>query len=258
MFYGSAPVLLVKDLALSLDYYCDVLGFGRPTLWGDPPDFAMPKRENMILMLSQPKDPARVQPKQDIWDVYFWVADAKALLAEFSGKGAIIRQELMYKSAYGNMEFMVEDPDGHVLAFGQEMTENAFYEEASSGEQASTRFLYMCPVLASSDVPRDIQWYEKKLGFKNVFDSTHYSDGPADYAVLRRQKLILHLQYQFPKDMTSTDVRIEVKNIQPLFAEYVSKGVVKEEAMRLKTPWGTNEFGLFDLSRNRLTFLEDV
>jgi hypothetical protein len=28
--------------------------------------------------------------------------------------------------------------------------------------------------------------------------------------------------------------------------------------MRLKTPWGTNEFGLFDLSRNRLTFLEDV
>ncbi len=35
-----------------------------------------------------------------------------------------------------------------------------------------TQFLHLSPVLASSDVARDIQWYEQKLGFKNVFDST--------------------------------------------------------------------------------------
>lgn len=258
MFYGSAPVLFVKDLAASLDYYCDILGFGRPSLWGDPPDFAMPKRENMVLMLSQPKDPTRVQPKQDIWDIYFWVADAKGLFAEFFEKGAIIHRELAYQSDYGNLEFIIEDPDGHMLAFGQEMTEDAFLKGEKLMEHEGTKLLYMCPVLASSDVPRDIKWYEEQLGFKNVFDSTHYSDGPADYAVLRRQDLILHLQYQFPKDMTSTDVRIEVKNINPLFEEYVSQGVVKQEAMRLTTPWRTNEFGLFDLSGNRITFLEDI
>lgn len=258
MFYGSAPVLFVKDLSVSLDYYCDVLGFARPKLWGDPPNFAMPRRENMILMLSQSDDPAMVQPKKIIWDVYFWVQDAQKLFAEFSNKGARVFREPEYQEGYGNMEFIIEDPDGYMLAFGQEMTEPAFYEVEPSGEQGDTRFLFMCPVLASSDVARDIRWYEEKLSFKNVFDSTRYSDGPVDYVVLRRQKLILHLQYQFPEDMTSTDVRVEVKNIQPLYREYIAKGVIKEEAMRWKTPWGTNEFGLFDPSGNRLTFLEDV
>jgi catechol 2,3-dioxygenase-like lactoylglutathione lyase family enzyme len=258
MFYGSAPVLFVKNLSVSLDYYCDVLGFSRPELWGDPPDFAMPRREKMILMLSQPDDLSLVQPKKGIWDVYFWVEDARKLYTEFTQKGARVRQEPVHRERYGNLEFIIQDPDGHTLAFGQEMTQAAFYEPEPEGEQAHTRFLFMCPVLASSDVARDISWYEGKLGFKNVFDSTDYSDGPVDYAVLRRQQLILHLQYQFPKDMTSTDVRIEVKHIQPLFREYLAKEVVKAEAMRLKTPWGTNEFGLFDPSGNRLTFLEDV
>lgn len=258
MFHGSAPVLFVKDLTTSLDYYCDVLGFDRPALWGDPPDFAMPKRERMILMLSQAKDADLVRPKAVIWDVYFWVSDAQKLFAEYSEKGAIILREPVYQTGYGNLEFIIEDPDGYTLAFGQELTEDAFFEVEPDGAQGDTKFLFMCPVLASSDVPRDIRWYEEKLGFKNVFDSTHYSDGPADYAVLRRQKLILHLQYQFPKDMTSTDVRIEVRNIQPLFEEYVAKDVVNREAMRLQTAWGTNEFGLFDPSGNRITFLEDI
>ena len=258
MFYGSAPVLFVKDLMTSLDYYCDVLGFRRPKLWGDPPNFAMPKRENMILMLSQPKDAARIHPKADIWDVYFWVEDARKLFEEFREKGAMVHREPEFKEGYGNLEFLIQDPDGYTLAFGQEMTDPAFFKVNPVGEQGDTKLLFMCPVLASSDVARDIDWYEQQLGFKNIYDSTHYAEGPVDYVVLRRQDLILHLQYQFPKDMTSTDVRIEVRNIQPLFREYVGKGVVKEEAMRWKTAWGTNEFGLFDPSGNRLTFLEDV
>ncbi|PHN03250.1 VOC family protein [Flavilitoribacter nigricans] len=258
MFYGSAPVLFVRDLRTSLDYYCDVLGFHRPRLWGDPPNFAMPKRENMILMLSQPEDATRIAPNRDIWDLYFWVQDARQLFAEFSGKGAVVQQEPIYKSEYGNLEFIIEDPDGYTLAFAQGMTEDAFFAGETREAKDRTELLYMCPVLASADVARDIRWYETKLGFKNVFDSTHYSDGPADYAVLRRQDLILHLQMQFPQDMTSTDVRIEVKNIGPLFREYVEKGVVEEAAMRRQTAWGTNEFGLFDPSGNRITFLEDI
>jgi len=125
-------------------------------------------------------------------------------------------------------------------------------------EKSETTFLHMIPVLASADVKRDIDWYENKLGFKNVYDSTAYHDGPVDYAVLRRQNLIIHLQFQFPKDMTSTDVKIEVKNIDSLIEEYLEKNVITAENVNRKTPWNTDEFGLFDLNKNRITFLEDL
>ncbi len=121
-----------------------------------------------------------------------------------------------------------------------------------------TKFLYMSPVLASADVARDVAWYEQKLGFKNVYDSLAYQEGPIDYAVVGRQKLFLHLQFQFPKDMTSTDIRFQVQNIDPLFEEYLSRAVVTSASMRRKTAWNTDEFGLFDPSGNRITFFEDL
>ena len=124
--------------------------------------------------------------------------------------------------------------------------------------QTKTKFLRLSPVMASSDVPRDIEWYESMLGFKNVYDSSAYQEGKIDYAVLGRQNLFVHLQYQFPKDMTSTDVRIQVKNIDPIFEEYVNTGVIPKDRMRRSTGWHTDEFGLFDPSGNRITFFEDL
>lgn len=125
-------------------------------------------------------------------------------------------------------------------------------------DQSETKFLFLSPVLASEDVARDVDWYETNLGFNNVFDSTKYEAGPMSYAVVGRQELYLHLQFQYPADMTSTDVRIQVMNLEPLFKEYLEKGIVTPDRMKRKTTWGTNEFGLFDLSGNRITFFEDL
>lgn len=121
-----------------------------------------------------------------------------------------------------------------------------------------TRFLYINPVLASADVSRDIKWYEEQLGFKNVYDSSAYQDGPVDYAVVGRQDLYLHLQFQYPKDMTSTDVRFQVQNIEPLFEEYIKKGLLTPDKINRKTAWHTSEFAVKDPSGNRLTFFEDL
>lgn len=123
---------------------------------------------------------------------------------------------------------------------------------------AKTQFLHTSPVLASSDVARDVAWYESKLGFENVFDSTAYQEGPMDYAVIRRDNAFFHLQFQFPEDMTCTDVKFQVTGIKALFENYLAKGVVTEDRMHWKTAWGTSEFAFFDPSGNRLTFLEDL
>lgn len=121
-----------------------------------------------------------------------------------------------------------------------------------------TVFEYISPVLASSDVSRDIKWYKEKLGFQNVYDSTQYQEGPVDYVVLGRQKLFFHMQFQFPEDIISTDVKFQVKNIEPLYEEFLKSGAITEHNINRKTAWNTSECCFFDLNRNRFTFYEDI
>jgi len=127
LLHTLAPVLYVKDIHKSLDFYCDILGFERPYIWGDPPGFAMPKREHIIIMLSQTNDSLKIQPKKDIWDVYVWVSDVKFLYEEFKNKGANFTQELILKEHYGNLEFIVEDPDCYTIAFAEGISKNSFF-----------------------------------------------------------------------------------------------------------------------------------
>jgi len=71
-------------------------------------------------------------------------------------------------------------------------------------ENNKTKFLHISPVLASSDVPRDIKW----SGFKNVYDRSAYQEGKIDYTVLGRGNLFFHLQFQFPDDYDEYRLKI--------------------------------------------------
>ena len=255
---SSAPLFQVKDLKKSLDFYCDVLGFERPTLWGDPPGFAMPQRDGLIIMLDQSK---KVLTNKGNWDAYFWVKDAKGLFEEFQAKGAKFEYEIQLKELYGNLEFGLKDPDGYFLTFGQEYQERE--RDSHAIIPAPTSFKYTSPILPSADVARDIKWYAEKTGFVNVFNSSNYTEpiSPLDYAVIGRQNHFLHLQWHAgtkEDPIHGNVVRIEVSNIRPLFEELVERGTVKAESFRKNTPWGTNEFGFFDLNKNAIFFLEDL
>jgi uncharacterized glyoxalase superfamily protein PhnB len=118
---GSAPLFIVKDLALALDYYCEILGFTRPQLWGEPPVFAMPSRDGFIVMLQQTEEnrPISTNFSQSAnWDAYFWVRDAESLFTEFKAKGVNIEYAPCIQP-YEIKEFAVKDVDGHLLVFGQ-------------------------------------------------------------------------------------------------------------------------------------------
>ncbi len=123
---GTAPYFVVSALAASLDYYCDILGFRRPPLWGEPPTFAMPDRDGFIFMLKQVKNSDNIQPNRTrggYWDAYIWVQDAEALYAEFAANGAEFAYGLTIQDEYNNKEFAVYDPDGYFIAFGQGLEE---------------------------------------------------------------------------------------------------------------------------------------
>ena len=124
---GSAPILLVKDVVASANYYRDKVGFSYERFWGDPPYFCILWRGDFALMLNQVEDPSVIVPHhrvaEKLWNVYFWVDDAEALYEDLKKRGAKIDYELGDKP-YGCREFGIQDLDGYDIAFGQELDDD--------------------------------------------------------------------------------------------------------------------------------------
>ncbi len=120
-FTGVSPVLLVADLQRSIAFYRDGLGFGCET-FGDPPNFAVVKRDDAILLLAYAADSERLVPNWHIvektWNAYVRVEEVDALYAEVQARGTEIDYGI-YDAPHGFREFGVTDPDGYDIAFGQ-------------------------------------------------------------------------------------------------------------------------------------------
>ena len=115
---GVTPVLRVRDLTVSIDYYTRVLGF--KVNWGYPEPgeqlFASVSRGKCFLFLS-----VGDQGHPGAW-VWIDGKDVDALYEEFKASGARIRNPpTNYSWA---LEMQVEDPDGNVLRFGSDPRED--------------------------------------------------------------------------------------------------------------------------------------
>jgi uncharacterized glyoxalase superfamily protein PhnB len=115
-------VLLVADVQKAATYYRDKLGFASDRIWGEPPRFCMPKRDSLIVMLSQvpPGQPVDTEWRhaERVWNAYCWVDDAQALHDEWAAQGALIECPPSEKP-YGILEFNIRDLDGHAIGIGQ-------------------------------------------------------------------------------------------------------------------------------------------
>jgi glyoxalase/bleomycin resistance protein/dioxygenase superfamily protein len=119
----QAPVLLASNLMTSVEFWKQKAGFSA-RLYGEPPDFAILRRDRVFLMLSQAPEDHAIVPywkiKDKLWNAYFWVDDAKALYEEFLSAGMPIDYHLGIQS-YNVLEFGIQDPDGYDIAFGQDL-----------------------------------------------------------------------------------------------------------------------------------------
>ena len=118
-----------------------------------------------------------------------------------------------------------------------------------------TELIEISPVLPSQNIDRDVAWYEKQLGFQLLYKDEMY-------AVMKRENLHIHLQWHADTDddplLGGSVIKIFVKNITPIFQEFVQRGTVNKDKLRLKTPWNTNEVGCYDLNNNAIFFVEDL
>jgi uncharacterized glyoxalase superfamily protein PhnB len=121
---GVSPLLLVRDVKRAAAYYNDVLGFAVRRFWGEPPMFAIADRDGVSVMLRQVQPQETFQPNavlEDCLDAYFSVRDADAVYGEYKIKGGdlVCAPE---SQPYMMREFQVRDPDGHVLIFAHDVS----------------------------------------------------------------------------------------------------------------------------------------
>ena len=126
--------------------------------------------------------------------------------------------------------------------------------DRGSGKMNS-ELVKLIPVIPSENIDRDTAWYERQCGFRAFFTDPMY-------AVMYREDLVLHLQWHADTEddplLGGSVVKVQVRNIGPIFEEFVERGTVGVDAMKMATPWGTNEFGFYDLNKNAIFVFEDI
>jgi uncharacterized glyoxalase superfamily protein PhnB len=119
---SQAAVLLVKDVPASVAYWVEKVGFEATGIWGEPPEFAILRRNEARIMIGKANVDHIITPhwqaRPGTWNAYFWIDDAKAMFAELSERGAIIDYALELKD-YGVLEFGIRDSDGQDIGFGE-------------------------------------------------------------------------------------------------------------------------------------------
>ena len=124
---------------------------------------------------------------------------------------------------------------------------------------SETRFLSLHPVIPVRDMAAALGFYEGKLGFRKVFDDAVESGASISYAGVSRGGLCLHLQTMAPGESpTMPLIRIAVEDIEPLYEEYRAKDLIHPGGHLEAKPWGSKDFGLYDLNNAALVFYEDL
>jgi predicted enzyme related to lactoylglutathione lyase len=113
-FIKSRTTLGVRNVAASISFYEAAVGFELIHSMGDPPTFAMIGSGGSGLGLGQVEDPAVA----GFACCYFDVEGVEELHARCVEAGVTITGPLT-RQPWGNYDFVISDPDGHQLAFGE-------------------------------------------------------------------------------------------------------------------------------------------
>jgi uncharacterized glyoxalase superfamily protein PhnB len=123
-FTGITPNLVVADIAKSIAFYRDVLGFSMITTVPEEPPyiFALMQRDGVSVFLNDlaaakqdPATPALTFGNTAM--LYFTVTGIQPLYEAIRGQATIAMP--LKQQFYGMTEFSVFDPDGYVVVIGE-------------------------------------------------------------------------------------------------------------------------------------------
>jgi len=109
-----SPILSVSDLAKSIDFYRDALGFDLAWSSGEPPDIAAVCRDNVEIMLTQ-RPGAKPAGAAHVYLGVSGIDDCYAALVD-AGVTIVVPID---DRPYGMRDFRMADPSGNELSIGQ-------------------------------------------------------------------------------------------------------------------------------------------
>ena len=114
MLTGAAPVFVVNDVATSLVYYRDCLGFEIAFEYGEPTFYVGVCRDEVAIHLVSGQNATRAPGQSGIC---IFVDDVDAIYAELVRRGArVVKPPQDYD--YGMRDFDALDLDGNRLIYG--------------------------------------------------------------------------------------------------------------------------------------------
>jgi len=125
-YKGLMPVLMVKDVMETVDFYKNILGFSVKSTVPDkePYVFAMMNADTVYVLLQEEKSMQEEYPLLEKFSIsgtftlYIPVTDVNEIFDRVKGKATIVKE--MHKTFYGAIEFAITDINGYVLVFSQE------------------------------------------------------------------------------------------------------------------------------------------
>lgn len=120
----AVPVFLVPDIAETMRWYQDRLGFAARAVPDSPPhNFCIMTRDDVTIFLQQldgyVKPDLYEQREGGVWSVYLQTNDVRELFDAVSDIPDVTILERLAHRDYGQTEFAIRDPNGYVLVFAQ-------------------------------------------------------------------------------------------------------------------------------------------
>jgi uncharacterized glyoxalase superfamily protein PhnB len=121
---SAAPVFQVGDVATSMHWYEQNLGFEAFPFPSKPPHaFCILVRDAVEIMLQrvdgQQKLDVYKQRPAGVWHAYLRIEEVHTLYKRVRARPEVVVLEPLKRQPYGDTEFVIADPDGHVLVFSE-------------------------------------------------------------------------------------------------------------------------------------------
>jgi uncharacterized glyoxalase superfamily protein PhnB len=119
MIRQIAPQFFTNQMAATLAYYSERLGFECVGAWQDPPVYAIVARDDQRIhfRLADPPTASPDKYADELLDAYLFVENPDTLYAEYAARGVEFTR-MLGDTPWQSREFVVKDCDGRLLAFG--------------------------------------------------------------------------------------------------------------------------------------------
>ncbi len=236
--------LAVRDVATSIAFYRDILGFEIHDLSGATEAALGPVRIRFGAEGYSPADWGYENPRPPGTAILFLqTADVAATHAAIRARGGV--PTAIEKVNWIKMQmFEIRDPDGNILWFGQSYHQG---QESPSRRGAQPHGLRQAlPELPFDNVAAAVDWYRDTLGFR-----INYQQG--DLGVMYRDAITILLIQRTAQHTGIGSCEFYVADADALYAEFTAKGA-HTMGPPVSHPWGLRDFRVVDPEGNRLTF----